>query len=54
MIEPDSDSELAYVLGWKSITDRKTKWSAFRKDPQWLHVRNKSEKDGAIIANIGN
>jgi hypothetical protein len=28
--------------------------NAFVSDPEWLHVRDESEKDGAIVAHISN
>ena len=30
------------------------KWTTFQSDPEWIRVRNESEKDGPINANISN
>ena len=49
-----SNLELLYFLQWKSMSDREVKWSAFRKDPEWLRRRADSEKDGPIVASIEN
>ena len=34
------------------MADRETRWSAFLADPEWIAARDKSEADGAILANI--
>ena len=54
LIGPDSVNDLTYILAWESLADRETKWNAFLSDPEWLHVRDESEKDGAIVAHISN
>ena len=47
-----STSELTYILAWNSLADRETKWAAFERDQEWLHVRDESEKDGPIVGRI--
>ncbi len=54
LIGPDSASDLTYILAWESLADRETKWNSFLCDPEWLRVRDESEKDGAIVARISN
>jgi hypothetical protein len=49
-----SSSELTYILAWNSLADREIKWAAFQRDPEWLRVRDESEKDGPIVASINN
>jgi NIPSNAP len=49
-----STSELTYILAWNSFADRETKWNAFLSDPEWLHARDESEKDGPIVVCISN
>jgi hypothetical protein len=49
-----STSELTYILAWNSLADRQIKWDAFQSDPEWLHVRDESEKDGPIVVSISN
>jgi hypothetical protein len=46
--------ELTYILAWNSLADREIKWDAFQSDPEWLHVRDESEKDGPIVVSISN
>jgi hypothetical protein len=49
-----SSSELTYILAWNSLADREVKWAAFQSDPEWLRVRDESEKDGPIVMRINN
>ncbi len=50
----ESNQELIYLLAWESMAEREAKWSAFLADPAWQAVRAETEKDGAIVANVGN
>ncbi|WP_020176549.1 NIPSNAP family protein [Methyloferula stellata] len=50
----NSNAELTYILSWTSLADREAKWTAFQSDPEWLRVREESEKDGPIVASIAN
>jgi hypothetical protein len=49
-----SNAELTYILSWNSLADREAKWTAFQSDPEWLRVREGSEKDGPLVASINN
>jgi len=40
----DSDRELVYLLGHKSVEAAKESFANFRKDPDWLAAREASEK----------
>ena len=48
----ESNQDLTYLLAWESLAERETKWKAFTTDPAWLKVRDESERDGQIIANV--
>ena len=50
----ESNYDLTYLLAWESLAEREVKWPAFAADPEWLTVRDESEKDGQIVANISN
>ncbi len=50
----DANHELTYILPWESLADREQRWSAFVNDPAWHKVRDDSEREGAIVANIKN
>jgi hypothetical protein len=50
----ESNCDLTYLLAWESLAEREAKWSAFVTDPEWLAVRDESEKDGQIVATISN
>ena len=50
----ESAFELTYMIAWQSLADREAKWTTFQSDPEWIRVRNESEKDGPINANISN
>lgn len=47
-----SNQEVTYFLAWESLAERERKWSAFVSDPDWIAVRQKSEEDGPIVANM--
>ena len=48
----DGNNDLHYLLAWESLAEREKKWNTFAADPAWLKVREESEMDGPIIANI--
>jgi NIPSNAP len=50
----ESSTELTYILRWDSLADREARWTAFQNDPSWHKVRDDSERDGPIVANISN
>jgi hypothetical protein len=45
---------LTYFIAWESLAEREVKWAAFANDPAWHKVRDDSERDGPILANIAN
>lgn len=49
-----SSNRLTYMLAWKSLSDRETRWTAFQSDPEWHQVRDESEREGPIVAFIRN
>ena len=50
----ESNQELTYLLAWESLAERERKWAAFVSDPEWVAVREETEKDGPIVATIAN
>jgi hypothetical protein len=48
----DSSNQLTYILRWESLADREGRWTSFLNDPDWHTVRDDSERDGPIVANI--
>ena len=50
----ESNQRLTYFLAWESLDERQAKWTAFATDPEWHKVRDESERDGQIVANITN
>ena len=50
----DSSQKLYYILAWASLEERKAKMRAFGSDPDWLAVRDATEQDGPLVANISN
>ena len=45
-----SNMTLTYMLAWRSLAERETKWTAFQADPEWIAKRADTEKNGAIVA----
>ena len=50
----ESHNHLTYLLAWESLAEREQKWAAFGRDPEWIKVRDESERDGPIVDMITN
>ena len=48
----DGNQDLYYLLEWKDMAERESKWGAFQSDPEWQAKRADSERDGPIVANV--
>jgi NIPSNAP len=47
-----ADNTLVYMLAYPDRAAREKSWEAFRQDPEWIAVRDASEKDGKIVEKI--
>jgi len=47
-----AQSKLVYLLAHKSEEAAKVSWAAFRADPDWIKVKDDSEKDGKIVEKV--
>jgi hypothetical protein len=45
---------LHYILAWESLAHRERAWGTFMADPEWLRVREESQRDGPILARVRN
>ena len=52
LIGDGSSNDLHYLLAWESMAEREKVWTTFLADPAWIRVREETERDGPIIANI--
>jgi hypothetical protein len=43
---------LIYILAYPSLEARKQAWDEFGKDPEWIAVRDASEKDGKLVEKV--
>jgi hypothetical protein len=50
--EPLKKNTLIYMVAHKNLDEAKKSWDAFRKDPDWVAVRDKSEASGKIVDKI--
>jgi hypothetical protein len=50
--EPASKNTLIYVLAFPDRESAKKSWDAFRKDPEWIKVRDASEANGKIVEKV--
>jgi hypothetical protein len=50
--EPASKNTLIYILAFPSRDAAKKSWDDFRKDPEWIKVRDDSEKNGKIVEKV--
>ena len=46
------DHVLIYIVSHDSPEAAKKSWDAFRADPDWIKVRDASEKDGKIVEKV--
>jgi hypothetical protein len=47
-----SADTLIYVLAFKDRDAAKAAWAAFGADPEWVRVRNESQKDGPLTTKV--
>jgi hypothetical protein len=52
LIGPAANVALHYMVEWESLAEREQKWGAFASDPEWIRVRDESEKDGPYVAEL--
>ena len=50
--DPLKGNTLVYILAHPSREAATTNWQAFRDDPEWQSVRDKSEANGKIVEKI--
>jgi len=50
--EPGAENKLVYLLFHESREAAKKSWTLFRDDPEWKRVREASEVDGKLTANV--
>lgn len=50
--DPSVQPKLVYVLAHESEAAGKASFDAFRKDPNWIKVRDESEKNGKIVEKV--
>ncbi len=49
---PLAENTLIYVLAHKSREAAKKSWDDFRADPEWVKVRDESQKDGPLTTKV--
>jgi len=47
-----ADNTLVYMLAYPDCAARDKAWEAFRADPEWVQVREASEKDGKLVEKV--
>ena len=52
LIGPSANVALHYMVEWESLAEREGKWGEFVKDPEWIQVRDSTEKDGPLVAEL--
>lgn len=52
MDEPDKSNTLIYILQHPSREAAATNWEAFRNDPEWKSVKDKSEANGTLVDKV--
>ena len=45
---------LNYLLAYDSLAHREKAWTAFITDPDWVRVREETQRDGPIVARVRN
>jgi hypothetical protein len=49
---PASANTLVYILAHDSRDAATKSWEAFRADPEWVAVRERTQANGAIVSNV--
>ncbi len=49
---PGSGNTLIYIISHDSRDAALKSWEAFRDDPEWQRVKEESQADGRIVANV--
>ncbi len=49
---PGSGNTLIYIVSHDSREVAQKNWGAFRDDPEWQRVKEESQADGRIVANV--
>jgi hypothetical protein len=49
---PASSNTLIYILAHDSRDAATKSWAAFREDPEWLAVRDRSQANGPLTTNV--
>ena len=50
--EPLKGKTLVYILAHPSRDAATANWKAFREDPEWISVRDKSEENGKLVEKV--
>ena len=50
--DPQKDKTLIYIVAHPSREAAAKNWQAFREDPEWIVVRDKSEANGKIVESV--
>lgn len=50
--EPLHSSTLIYIVAHKNRDAAKASWDAFRADPEWIKVKEESEKGGRLVSKV--
>jgi NIPSNAP len=50
--DPQKGKTLVYILSHPSREAATANWDAFRNDPEWVSVRDKSEANGKIVEKV--
>lgn len=45
---------LYYMLTWENMTHREKAWNSFQSDPEWVKLRQETEKDGPLVQRVTN
>ncbi len=49
---PLSENTLIYILAHDSREAAEASWAAFRADPEWQSVAEKTRRNGRLVANV--
>lgn len=54
LAEVGTSNQLHYLLRWRDLADRESRWAAFQADEEWNRRRAESEAKGPLIARVHN
>jgi hypothetical protein len=51
-VDANNEPKLYYIMEFRDMDERNTRWDTFKHDSEWIEVKSKSEESGPIVKGI--